>query len=127
MNFDTTGLLQPQFKHAEFLVNSLEQNGIAWDGSATGTGKTYAACAILRHLKCKFVVICPKLGIPTWKLVLESFGLKPEFIINYEKLARGNTSFYKRISQKKYKKLYNIGKDIEVPEFLRAMFNIPKD
>jgi hypothetical protein len=127
MNFDTTGLLQPQFKHAEFLVNSLEQNGIAWDGSATGTGKTYAACAILRHLKCKFVVICPKLGIPTWKLVLESFGLKPEFIINYEKLARGNTSFYKRISQKKYKKLYNIGKDIEVPEFLRAMFKIPKD
>jgi hypothetical protein len=127
MSFDTTGLLIPQFGHAERLFNSLETNGIAWDGSATGTGKTYAACAVIRQSNRKFVVICPKLAIPQWKGVLDKFGLKAQFIINFEKLARGNTPHYKRISPAKYRRKYKIADGVEIPDFLRAEWKIPSD
>ena len=127
MSFDTTGLLQPQFGHAEHLSKSLTDNGISWDGSATGTGKTYSACAIIRDQKRKFVVVCPKLAIPEWKRVMAMFGITPEFIINFEKLARGNTPHYKRISQAKYQRKYNVDNDVEIPEFLRAEWKIPAD
>jgi hypothetical protein len=127
MTFDSTGLLTPQIKHAEFLVGSLEANNIAWDGSATGTGKTYVTGSILRHLNQKFVIICPKLVIPTWKNVLADFGLKAELIINYEKLARGNTPYYKRLSRSRYRKLHGLAKDVDIPLFLLAYFKFPKD
>ena len=100
---------------------------MSWDGSATGTGKTFSTCAILRHLGKKFIVICPKLAIPQWKETLALFGLKAEFVINYEKLARGNTPFYKYVSQPKYRKLHGLANDVEIPEFMRAYFKIDKD
>jgi hypothetical protein len=127
MTFDTTGLLRPQGPHAHFLLSAQMAHRMSWDGSATGTGKTFSACAILRHLKKKFIVICPKLAIPQWKEVLEKFGLKAELLINYEKLARGNTPFYKYISQNKYRKLHGLASDVEIPEFLRAYFKFDKD
>lgn len=127
MTFDTTGLLEPQKKHAEFLSDALSRIGIAFDSSATGTGKTFAANAILRHHKRKFVIICPKLARPQWAEVLEKFGLKAEFIINYEKLARGNTAFYKYISAKKYREIHGIADNVEIPLFLCAKFKIPQD
>ena len=128
-NFDTTGLLGPQINHSIRLLESLEKNNISWDGSSTGTGKTFSACAIARHLKRKFVLICPKLAIPQWKGVLESFGLTPEFAINFEKLSRGNTPYFKRISTKKYRALYGITEEMcpEVPHFMLGEFKIPKD
>ena len=125
--FDTTGLLKPQEEHAYRLVESLANNGIAWDGSATGTGKTFSACAVIRHMKKKFVVICPKLAIPQWNGVLEKFGLKPEFIINFEKLARGNTKHYKYVSEQKYRQMHNLQNHGEIPEYLRAVWKIPSD
>lgn len=127
MSFDTTGLLEPQKPHAEYLSNSLNVNNISWDGSATGTGKTYAACAIIRDQKRKFIVVCPKLAIPEWKKVMAKFGLKPEFIINFEKLARGNTDFYKHITAAKYRKMYGIEKGVPIPPFLCSMWKIPLD
>ncbi len=128
MKFDTTGLLEPQFGHAEFLANSLIENNISVDLSATGTGKTFTACAIVRNLKRKFVIICPKLAIPQWQGVMQKFGIKPEFIINLEKLARGNTPYYKRISQARYRRIHGITEPkVEVPLFLRAEFKIPKN
>lgn len=127
MSFDTTGLLEPQFAHAERLSKSLTDNGISWDGSATGTGKTYSACAIIRDQKRKFVVVCPKLAIPEWKRVMAKFGLTPEFIINFEKLARGNTPHYKRITPAKYRRKYNLDSKVEIPDFLRAEWKVPAD
>lgn len=118
MIFDATGLLQPQIKHAEFLADALQTHGIAADLSGTGTGKTFVGSAILRHLKRKFIIICPKLNIPKWKTVLNQFGLSAELIINYEKLARGNI---KKIYRYKTKGQRNI------PYFLRGEFRIPKD
>ena len=91
MSFNSTGLLAPQIPHAELLTNSLENNGISCDFSGTGMGKTFVGASIARQRGKKFAVISPKLNIPKWKATLDQFGMKPEFIINYEKLARGNT------------------------------------
>ena len=46
-NFDATGLLTPQIEHAKFLTESLLTNGVAWDASGTGQGKTYVAASII--------------------------------------------------------------------------------
>ena len=127
MSFDTTGLLEPQKAHSEKLANSLIENRIAFDGSSTGCGKTFCAAAVLRHLNRKFVVICPRLAIPQWKTVLESFGLKAEFINTLEKLGRGNTAYYKRISPKKYREIHGLDATVEIPLFLQGQWKIPLD
>ena len=116
MSFNSTGLLAPQISHTEFLSSSLDRNGISCDFSGTGMGKTFVASAIARNNGEKFAVISPKLNIPKWQATLASFGVKPEFVINYEKLARGNTEFYsyKRRGMK------------DVPHFLRGEFKLPR-
>lgn len=116
--FDTTGLLEPQKAHAEFLAYALKTHGISVDLSGTGTGKTFVGAAILRHLQRRFVVICPKLNIPKWKTVLNHFGLLPELVINYEKLSRGNVKNIYR---------YKVKGQKGIPYFLRGEFRIPKD
>ena len=132
MTFDTTGLLGPQGPHSAILAESAEINGISFDGSVTGAGKTFSAMGLIRHLlkkgvKRKFIVLCPKLAIPQWNDALAKFGLKPEFIINPEKLARGNTPYYKRITPQKYQAMYNLSATIEIPLFICAEWMIPKD
>jgi hypothetical protein len=95
MKIDTTGLLEPQIKHVQKLVDSLYLNGFAVDMSETGTGKTYAAAAVVRELNRPFAVICPKSVIHQWHGILKGFNLKAVTIINYEKLVRGNTKWMK--------------------------------
>ena len=116
MSFNSTGLLEPQIPHSELLANSLVTNGISCDFSGTGMGKTYVGAAIARFTNEPFAVISPKLNIPKWEATLKTFGLKPEFIINYEKLARGNTDYYH----------YRSKGMKEVPEFLRGQFKLPR-
>jgi hypothetical protein len=118
MSFNSTGLLAPQIPHAELLSNSLGTNGISCDFSGTGMGKTFVGAAIARHRGKKFAVISPKLNIPKWEAILDKFGMKPEFIINYEKLARGNTDYYHYRTKGMAKK--------EVPHFLRGEFKLPR-
>lgn len=130
MTIDTTGLLAPQIPHAQGIAEAMERLPVGYmvlDRSATGTGKTYSACAVLRHMKRKFIVICPKLAIPQWKRVLTDFGLTPEFIINPEKLSRGNTPHYKRINAATYRKMYGLADTVEIPLFLQAAWYIPLD
>ena len=95
MSFNKKGLLEPQIVHAERLTVSLKDNGVSADFSGTGMGKTFVGASIARQRGKKFGIISPKLNIPKWKATCEIFGVKPEFIINYEKLARGNTDLYK--------------------------------
>lgn len=95
MSIDTTGLLAPQINHVRMLVDSLYVNGFALDMSETGTGKSYAAAAVVREMNRPFVLICPKTVIPQWEKVLKSFGLKAAVVVNYEKLGRGNTKWMK--------------------------------
>lgn len=91
MNFDVTGLLEPQQPHAIKLADSIFFNGVAWDGSETGTGKTYAASAVARHFNGPIVVVGPKTILRKWKEILNAFGKDADVYINFEKLCRGNT------------------------------------
>lgn len=116
MSFNSTGLLAPQIPHAELLANSLGNNRISCDFSGTGMGKTFVGAAIARQRGKKFAVISPKLNIPKWQATLDKFEIKPEFIINYEKLARGNTDYYH------YRKKGMKG----VPDFLCGQFKLPR-
>ena len=89
--FDFSKLLPPQREHAIKLIDSLYTNGVAFDASQTGCGKTYVATWIAKNLNSPVVVICPKIVINSWKTVFSEFGIKAHVIINYEKLVRGNT------------------------------------
>lgn len=123
--FNTKSLLPPQIEHAKRLIKSLKDNNIAHDASPMGTGKTFVGAAVMRELKRKFIVISPKLNIPKWVKVLHSFGVKPELVINYEKLARGNME--KVYRYKKRGKTVNGHPISSLPHFLRGEFRIPKD
>lgn len=100
---NTAQLLEPQKAHATKLLNSIYLNGYAVDLSETGTGKTFSACAVAKELNVPVVVVCPKVVIPSWKRVLESFGIKGALVINYEKLCRGNTKWL-TYDKKEFKK-----------------------
>jgi superfamily II DNA or RNA helicase len=93
MNLNYEGLLEPQKEHAVKLLNSLHINGVAFDSSQTGTGKTYVAAWIAKNFNSPVVVISPKVVMSAWKKVLNVFGINAEVVINYEKLTRGNTSY----------------------------------
>jgi len=117
MQIDTTGLLEPQFKHVQKLVDSLFLNGFAVDMSETGTGKTYAAAAVIRELNRPFAVICPKSVIHQWEKILSSFKLKAATVINYEKLGRGNTKYMKWKKLQDPTNPWNENAKREIPEF----------
>jgi superfamily II DNA or RNA helicase len=82
-------LYEYQKNHAMRLINIIKNNNAALDASDTGTGKTYAAVAVCKHLKLRPIIICPKSVISTWREVTKEFKVLPEFIVNYETLQRG--------------------------------------
>jgi hypothetical protein len=88
-------LIGDQVPHAKTLLDSLFLNGVANDLSETGCGKTYVAVAIAELLKRPVVVICPKPVRNKWLSLLKTYGIKPELVLNYEKLIRGNTKWLK--------------------------------
>lgn len=75
-------LLQGLFKHNSFL-----------DGSDTGTGKTYKAVAVIKHLYRFPIVVCPLTVISVWENVFNFFGIKNYFVTNYEQYRSGNTPY----------------------------------
>lgn len=79
----TASLRFYQEPHVEKLLAILRDTRVAHDGSDTGTGKTYCAAFIAAELKLETLVICPLSVVPTWKAVLESFGVQAT-VINYE-------------------------------------------
>ena len=88
-------LLEPQKPHTKALLDSIYLNGFAFDASPTGTGKTYCACSVAKNINLPIVVICPKISRKTWRDTMAIFGVKPFLIINFEKMIRGNTPYYK--------------------------------
>lgn len=115
---NTAQLLEPQKDHARILLDSIYLNGFAADFSATGTGKTYVACAVAKELNVPVVVICPKVVIPTWKKVLASFGINQPLVINYEKICRGNTKWltYDKKAHRNKKKWESTGVHLHFPK-----------
>tara|TARA_R100000808_G_scaffold16581_1_gene37345 strand:+ start:7210 stop:8505 length:1296 start_codon:yes stop_codon:yes gene_type:complete len=74
-----------------FFVEKLAEGTNTIDTSSVGTGKTVVAAAIAETLGCPVAVICPKAVIPAWERELEEFGVKPIFVLNYEKIRTGGT------------------------------------
>jgi superfamily II DNA or RNA helicase len=98
---DESGLREWQIPAAASLAESIRVHGSAIDGSDTGTGKTYAACAAARELGMKIGVICPKAVIESWtRVIRDHFKLEASFVLNYESL---RTAKHKDILVKKRK------------------------
>ena len=74
-----------QVPHYEKLLLSLQKRRYAFDGSDTGTGKTYVALEACKALDVVPLVVGPKAAQGGWEDASETCGVPLEFI-GYEKL-----------------------------------------
>ena len=88
-------LFPKQKESVSFLKNALTLYKGALDSSQTGVGKTVIASHVALEFNQPVAVICPKIVIPHWERELAEVGIKPIFILNYEKLKRGNAHIIK--------------------------------
>lgn len=86
------GLYDYQIDAAEHLCKIIGREGAALDGSDMGTGKTYVAGAVLRHLNLPSLVVCPEVAMTGWRRVGEHLGVEFD-VLNYEALRTGKTPF----------------------------------
>ncbi len=91
-------LLGYQHEHTLALVNAMNRNGAALDGSDTGTGKTYTALGVARELKLTPFVVCPKSAIANWKRVAKYMNIKGLVAINYEMLKTWKTEHLRKLT-----------------------------
>ena len=95
--FDITNLRDYQVPHAIKLAEALNKPGfpVAWDRSDTGTGKTYAACALVRHYRIPTAVVCPKSLMPSWERVSKFMGVPEGMLVplNYDIIRTGRSYF----------------------------------
>lgn len=108
---NSNGLRPWQTTATSKLVASIKHWGCSIDGSDTGVGKTYTACAVAREMNYKIFVVCPKAVKESWRRVIyDHFDMGSECvgIENYEILKNGNTDFLKnKINRKNYRREYN--------------------
>lgn len=79
-------LLPHQTLHTFNMITAIKNNIVVFDGSYTGTGKTYTTAATCAQVNLIPFVICTKSIISIWKNVLELFGLEYVAVINYESI-----------------------------------------
>jgi len=111
------GLKEFQIPSVAKLCAAILKNKAALDGSDTGAGKTYTAVGVARELNMGIAVVCPKSVIYSWnKVIKDHFGMKPEFVLNYESVKTGK---YKDIG------VWKSVSKISTREFFQ--WNIPKN
>jgi superfamily II DNA or RNA helicase len=111
------GLKEFQIPSVAKLCAAILKNKAALDGSETGSGKTYTAVGVARELGMGIAVVCPKAVIYSWnKVIKDHFGMKPEFVLNYESVKTGK---YKDIG------VWKSVSKISTREFFQ--WNIPKN
>ena len=111
------GLKEFQIPSVAKLCAAILKNKAALDGSDTGAGKTYTAVGVARELSMGIAVVCPKAVIYSWnKVIKDHFGMKPEFVLNYESVKTGK---YKEIG------VWKSVSKISTREFFQ--WNIPKN
>jgi len=99
-------LFPAQQKIADLFTNRLLQGQSTLDTSDMGTGKTVVAAWLAHEYRAlgidthKIAVICPKSVIPSWDRELREMGVKPLFILNYEKIRTGRTEWMKKVGKK---------------------------
>lgn len=116
-------LYPPQKEAAAFFLDRLRQGLSVLDASPTGAGKTVVAAHTLAKLDKPFGIIAPKVTLTQWERALKEEGIEAHFILSYEKLNRGNTSWLsKTITKSKPNK--NTGKVRTTRKFA---WNLPED
>lgn len=116
---NTNGLRPWQVNAASKICAAIKKWGAAIDGSDTGTGKTYSACAVARELGMDILVVCPKAVIASWQRVIcKHFNLSKSLIgvINYESLKSGKkeshiASYVKRRETRRKEFVWKISKN----------------
>jgi superfamily II DNA or RNA helicase len=103
------GLREWQIDAVGKIVASIKKWGCGVDGSDVGVGKTYTGCAVVRELKCKVLVVCPKAVKESWKRVISNhFNLDDKCvgIINYEmlRIGKSDSDIVRLIKNKKTRK-----------------------
>tara|TARA_R110002051_G_scaffold75747_4_gene137706 strand:+ start:5776 stop:7131 length:1356 start_codon:yes stop_codon:yes gene_type:complete len=100
-------LFPAQAAAAKRFLHHLNAGVHTLDSSDVGTGKTVVAAYIAKELQRKYVttvaVICPKAVIPSWERELDEIGVKPLFVVNYEKIRTGKTPHLKKKGKKLFK------------------------
>lgn len=92
---DPSGLLVYQPEPAARLAWILRHNAGAFDGSDTGTGKTFTTLAACRELGLRPVVVCPKTVVPSWDRAARHLGVQILDAVSWELIRRpGRTSYY---------------------------------
>lgn len=92
MEIDSHGLLSYQVPAATALLRSLRARQAAVDCSDMGTGKTFAALAVMRALNVGTLVVCPQISITSWKRAGAMMGTEFD-ALNYEMIRTGKTPF----------------------------------
>ena len=93
-------LYPKQAEAVSFFLDALKARRNTIDTSSVGTGKTVVAAHLAKQLGKPVAVICPKSVIPSWERELEETGLKPLFVLNYEKLRTGRTKHMSKKGKK---------------------------
>lgn len=94
------GLLPYQPVAVQHLCNSILAHGAALDGSDTGLGKTYVALGVCRELDLAPAVVCKLAGISAWKKACLDMGIRPFFIVNWERAKNGKFQYAPRTRDK---------------------------
>lgn len=87
-----SGLFAYQVPAAKHLLEVIDREGAALDSSDLGTGKTFTAGAVLRHLDLPSLVVCPQVAQTGWRRMGEHLGTEFD-VIGYEMLRTGRTPF----------------------------------
>jgi len=93
-------LFPKQKETKEFFESRIRCGGNTLDSSSVGTGKTVVAVHLVKDLDRPFAVICPKAVVPAWERECEEHGVKPLFVLNYEKLRGGKTKWLGKAGKK---------------------------
>lgn len=96
MSIKTFNLFPYQKEAVERHLQILDSVGASLDGTGCGGGKTIIASSVAARYALPTGVICPKSVIGKWTDTLSSFGIKPLFVLNPEKLRTGNTPWLKK-------------------------------
>lgn len=77
-----------QLPLAQKQAERLKHNKVMLSACHAGSGKTYMACWVIRELKIKTLVVCPKVAISQWKKVADDMGASPYIlgVVNPENL-----------------------------------------
>jgi len=90
-----------QVPAAATLIAGLQAHRFVLDGSETGLGKTYVACATAKNLGMNVGVVCPASVTTKWEdTLVDVFDIEPEFVLSYDKARQAPDDFLVRTDRK---------------------------